>query len=75
MPPSKKDNDLDDVEMAKLVEPDELQKSERGEDVDCQSKSKWSLKASGGAKALSSCGLYSFCSVSMILTNKSLASR
>jgi len=36
---------------------------------------KWSLRSAPGAiKALSSCALYSFCSVSMILTNKSLAS-
>lgn len=27
------------------------------------------------AKVLSACGMYSFCSVSMVLTNKSLASR
>lgn len=32
-------------------------------------------KAAEQAKALSSCALYSFCSVSMILVNKSLASR
>jgi hypothetical protein len=33
------------------------------------------LQSSGSVKALSACALYSFCSVSMILVNKSLASR
>ena len=44
------------------------------EATNSQAKNKWSLKNSGGVKALSACGLYSFCSVSMILVNKSLAS-
>ena len=29
----------------------------------------------GNSKAISSCALYAFCSVSMVLVNKSLASR
>lgn len=32
-------------------------------------------KKGGSGKALSSCALYGFCSVSMVLVNKSLASR
>ena len=32
-------------------------------------------KSSNAAKAVSACALYSFCSVSMVLVNKSLASR
>ena len=34
-----------------------------------------SLSSSNNMKAISACSLYSFCSVSMILVNKSLASR
>lgn len=34
-----------------------------------------SLSSSGSIKAIVSCTFYSFCSVSMILVNKSLASR
>lgn len=34
-----------------------------------------SKSAAASGKALSSCMLYSFCSVSMVLVNKSLASR
>lgn len=33
------------------------------------------LQSTGSIKSLSACALYSFCSVSMILVNKSLASR
>jgi len=76
----------DDVEMASLVENDSNgsdnnyahQLPQNGTDADANgdtSKQKWTLRSSGGIKALSACGLYSFCSVSMILANKSLASR
>jgi hypothetical protein len=33
------------------------------------------LQSQGSLKSMSACALYSFCSVSMILVNKSLASR
>ena len=55
-----------DVEMQKLVdkkpEPAVLSPSAKE-------------KAASATKALYSCALYSFCSVSMVLVNKSLASR
>jgi hypothetical protein len=73
-----------DVEMQPLVLGDASERSQtkkpvadKDDDDDAvhsQGKNKWSLKNSGGIKALSACGLYSFCSVSMILVNKSLAS-
>lgn len=50
------------------------QQQRRSNQVD-RSKLKWGLRSSGSLNAIGSCGLYSFCSVSMILANKSLASR
>lgn len=81
---------MEDIEFAPLVEKSsmdavDIEKQENGGDSDDglqkgggaggdslskhQHKKRWSLRS-----ALSSCGLYSFCSVSMILVNKSLAS-
>lgn len=52
-----------DPEMQKMVE------APPSENVNSKEKS------SNAAKAVSACALYSFCSVSMVLVNKSLASR
>lgn len=51
-------------------------KKEKSGEEDNKSKSAGSgIRSAAGVKALTACGLYSFCSVSMILANKSLASR
>ena len=70
MATEKKDNL--DPEMGKLIEPKVSSSSAQPtKDSAAYAESK---KGSAG-KALSSCLLYTFCSVSMVLVNKSLASR
>ena len=69
MPPSNKD--LVDLELQPL-------KSEHdsGSDSDVnKEKVEKPLSAPNNSKSISACSLYSFCSVSMVLVNKSLASR
>ncbi len=58
-----KKNESADPEMGKLIESKEPTKDAYPE------------KKGSSGKALSSCLLYTFCSVSMVLVNKSLASR
>jgi hypothetical protein len=74
MPPKSAEKD---VEMQPLTESSERSSilNTHDEKDNTQGKNKWGWKSSGGLKALSACGLYSFYSVSMILVNKSLASR
>jgi hypothetical protein len=83
MPPKA---EIEDVELQPLVLGDSSERSqasrkaqldvkEECDEDNTQGKNKWTFKSSGGVKALSACGLYSFCSVGMILVNKSLASR
>lgn len=88
MPPSKKE--FEDIEMAPLMDDNanngdrhssdnmeilEISKKEKSVEEDNKSKSAGSgIRSAAGVKALTACGLYSFCSVSMILANKSLAS-
>jgi len=88
MPPSKKE--FEDIEMAPLMDDNasngDRHSSETMEILDINMKGKSDeegnksksagsgIRSAAGMKALTACGLYSFCSVSMILANKSLAS-
>ncbi len=62
-------NDSTDPEIGKLIEPKANTQTVKDSAAYAESK-----KGSAG-KAVSSCLLYTFCSVSMVLVNKSLASR
>mmetsp|Transcript_25466 Transcript_25466/g.31375 ORF Transcript_25466/g.31375 Transcript_25466/m.31375 type:complete len:349 (+) Transcript_25466:66-1112(+) len=62
-----KKNENADPEMGKLIEPSKVAPSS-------ESKAFAEKNSSSAGKAISSCCLYSFCSVSMVLVNKSLAS-
>lgn len=80
MPPSKRDTHAeDDVEKQQMeMEPpvddkEELQRLGE-EDASTSKPSKTNIIAAN-MPAIAACSLYSFCSVSMVLTNKSLASR
>lgn len=63
-----------DVELGALVK-SSSQDSNCSESSQASAVSWLSLKALTNGKVVSACSLYSFCSVSMVLTNKSLASR
>jgi GDP-mannose transporter len=64
-----------DVEMKPLVEAGGSDDEGEPEEGGAEGESKpWSLTSKDSVKAMSACGLYSFCSVSMIIVNKSLAS-
>jgi hypothetical protein len=69
MAPSSKLDPPEDVELA-LLNPDG---SDRDEGTDNVKKPNYLVGKN--AKAISACTLYSFCSVIMVLVNKSLASR
>jgi GDP-mannose transporter len=73
MPPHKPVNEEDDMEMAQVPLIATKTSCDEGEDPQ-DNRKMWGLRSSGTATAVSACGLYSFCSVSMILVNKSLAS-
>jgi hypothetical protein len=85
MPPSQHSRGSDDVELGPLLsKEDESDHSNVDLDDDDPNEKEPSplkgsfvrlLQSSGSLKSLSACVLYSFCSVSMILVNKSLASR
>jgi len=90
MPPSSSpaNTDRSDVEMAQLLvvdrkhnssdssyDDDSPRKDHEGQVSPSSDSKQWSLRSAPGAvKSLSACALYSGCSVSMILVNKSLAS-
>ena len=65
---------LKDLELGPLL-PSGSQDSSSSESSQASAVSWLSLKAVTNGKVLYACTLYSFCSVSMVLTNKSLASR
>lgn len=78
----------DDMEMGSLIGSEDDSERSSNADVDGSSNGKdtprplkggggvlRALQSQGSLKSLSACALYSFCSVSMILVNKSLASR
>lgn len=74
------DEDLKDVEMAPLVDTDGQDIVESALDSPSgpanQTCIDWlTLNVKKQSKVLSACSFYSFCSVSMVLVNKSLASR
>lgn len=68
---SKKDEDLKDVEMAPLKGGD----SSNGNNSSSTATKVLHHPPSVNTKAAYACAMYSFCSVSMVLVNKSLASR
>lgn len=78
MPPSKQEpntHSQDDVELA-LLNNNPASKLDESSERSVYKESKApNYMAGNNFKAISSCTLYSFCSVSMILVNKSLASR
>ena len=75
------DEMVEDVELAPLVttsDEDELslQKSSTSSSSPTNNGIEWFIRnTKKNAKVLSACSFYSFCSVSMVLVNKSLASR
>ena len=75
---SSDDDTLKDVELAPLTTKDsDLHESSPG-DGPAETASGWGWfvhNTKKNAKVLSACSFYSFCSVSMVLVNKSLASR
>jgi hypothetical protein len=73
MPPSKKD--LIDIELAQSLKENDHDDHEQKISPTEMDGNRRSFQTPGNLKAISACTLYSFCSVSMILVNKSLASR
>jgi hypothetical protein len=72
------DDNLKDVELAPLTakESDDSGGSTTGVPAEAASGWGWLVhNTKKNAKVLSACSFYSFCSVSMVLVNKSLASR
>lgn len=72
------DDNLKDVELAPLVAKDGDDEDGAAPGTPAEAASGWGwfvLNTKKNAKVLSACSLYSFCSVSMVLVNKSLASR
>lgn len=59
----------DDIEKGPLLDENKVENDDDADDI------KKNSQPGAIAKSISSCALYSFCSVSMVLVNKSLASR